>query len=425
MQIYRNILPKTIDCLDAGKILIIKGPRQVGKTTLMKSIIKYLSDNGKTTFYISADEDFSNSIFKTPRHFIAHVETEINLSKGKAYLFIDEFQYINNAGKFLKVLYDKYAPEIQFIVSGSSSLEITKNTEFLTGRKIEFLISRISFTEFVRFHEPGIAEAFSSKSFDYQQWKILYEVHALKLEILFTQYAEYGGYPEIVTTKNYDHKKILMKELFSTYIQKDIIAFLKVTNISAFNNLIKILCSETANLLNKNSLAGTLGISINTLAKYLDILQGTYVCSLLAPFYSNMRKEVSKMQKIFINDNGLRNFILNREIPVYYDINGQDAENLVFGALTNYNNIMPERLFYYRTISKSEIDFIIDHGESKEAIEVKFQSRGCSVPAAIRNFVKKYNTGKIIIVTKNFFKEFDNTLFVPLPLFEFYLNNKI
>ncbi len=419
MQIHRNILPKIISCLDMEKILIIKGPRQVGKTTLMKSIIERLSDKGETTFYISADEDFDNAVFKTPQHFMARVETEISLTQGKAYLFIDEFQYINNAGKFLKVLYDKYTPGIQFIVSGSSSLEINRSTEFLTGRKIEFLISRIYFTEFVRFHESGLAKAFTTKSFDYQKWKILYEVHTSKLEILFAQYAGFGGYPEIVTTKDYGHKKILMKELFSTYIQKDIIAFLKVSNVSAFNNLVKVLCSETANLLNKQSLAGTLGISINTLNKYLDILQGTYVCCLLAPFYSNMRKEVSKMPKIFINDNGLRNFILNREIQVFNDINGQDAENLVFGALSN--QIWPEKLFYYRTISKSEIDFIIDHGESKEAVEVKFQSRACSVPVAMRNFAKKYNTVKFIIITKNVFKESGDTLFLPLPLFEFYL----
>ena len=82
---------------------------------------------------------------------------------------------------------------------------------------------------------------------------------------------------------------------------------------------------------------------------------------------------------------------------------------------------MPERLFYYRTISKSEIDFIVDYGESKEAVEVKFQSRACSIPAAMRNFAKKYNAKKFIIITKNVFKESSNTLFVPLPVFEFYL----
>jgi len=135
--------------------------------------------------------------------------------------------------------------------------------------------------------------------------------------------------------------------LISTYVQKDIIAFLKVENISAFNNLLKVLCANTASLLNKHSLANTLGISINTLNKYLDILEGTYVCQFLPPFYTNARKEVSKMKKIFINDNGLRNFILNRFPETYDGIRGQEAENLAFLALKHHTTA--ESLFYFRT----------------------------------------------------------------------------
>lgn len=110
----------------------------------MDEIQAYLTRQGKTTFYISTDEDFDNSIFKTPQHFMVLLESEIDFSVAKVYVFIDEFQYINDAGRFIKVLHDKYRHKIQFIVSGSSSLEITKNSEFLTGRKIEFPIGHLS-----------------------------------------------------------------------------------------------------------------------------------------------------------------------------------------------------------------------------------------------------------------------------------------
>ncbi len=421
MHIERDVVSEILNCLGIQKILILKGARQVGKTTIMLDIKRRLTGIGKETFYISADEDFDNSIFKTPQHFIARLESETDLSSDTVYVFIDEFQYIKNAGKFIKVLYDKYRHNLQLIVSGSSSLEITKNSEFLTGRKVEFPIHRISFREFLRFKEPGIESVFKKTPFDYRNWKLHYEVHATRLEILFSQFAQFGGYPEILAVEKYDLKKTLLRELISTYIQKDIIAFLKVENVSAFNNLLKVLCAETASLLNKNSLANTLGISINTLNKYLDILEGTYVCHFLSPFYTNARKEVSKMKKIFINDNGLRNFILIRFPETYDGIHGQDAENLAFLALKHH--IAPEAFFYFRTISKSEIDFIVDNGEKKAAIEVKFQNKVSSFPLAMRNFAKRYQTKKFIVVTKRNFEETKDTLYIPLPLFELFLQN--
>jgi len=423
MQITRDIFFTLIKSLDSAKVLILKGARQVGKTTIMDEIQAYLTRQGKTTFYISADEDFDNSIFKTPQHFMARLESEIDFSVAKVYVFIDEFQYINDAGRFIKVLHDKYHHKMQFIISGSSSLEITKNSEFLTGRKIEFPIGRLSFTEVVRYREPGIQKAFAETAYSYDKWKILYEVHKTKLEILFARFAQFGGYPEIVTTEDYDLKKTLIRELFSTYIQKDIIAFLRVENVAAFNSLIKVLCSETANLLNKQSLANTLGIAINTLNKYLDILQGTYVCHFLTPFFVNTRKEVSKMKKIFINDSGLHNFILNRFPATYNDISGQEAENLAFAALRHY--VTEDNLFFYRTISKAEIDFIVDYGQTRDVIEVKFQNKVSGLPVAMRNFTKKYNTQKMILVTKQDFKEEDGRFYIPLPLFEFFLQANI
>lgn len=419
MQIYRDVFDDIISRLNTGKILILKGARQVGKTTIMKAIQSRFAEQGEQTFYIAADEDFDGSIFKTPQHFMARLQSEVPSPDDFVYVFVDEFQYIRNPGRFVKVLHDKHTPRLRFLVSGSSSLEITKNTEFLTGRKIEFTIQRVSFREFARFAKPGIENAFTQAPFDFDRWKLLYEVHAPDLEILFSRYAQFGGYPEIITTQDYEMKKTLLRELVSSYIQKDIIAFLKVGNVAAFNNLLKVLCADTAGLLNRQSLAGTLGIAINTLNKYLDILEGTHVCRFLPPFFENIRKEVSKMRKIFICDSGLRHFILNRFPSDYGDISGQAAENLAFLALKHC--VPDERLFYYRTIGKAEIDFVIDNGDIKDAIEVKFRKKPASVPVAMRNFSERYRTRRQIIVTKDTFEYKDDALFIPLPLFEFYM----
>ena len=423
MQIERTIVAKIQKFMAAEKIIILKGARQVGKTTIMKYLKRQLDLQHKKTFYISADEDFDHSIFKTPQHFISVVESQLCLNDELSYVFIDEFQYIQKAGIFLKVLYDQYASKIQFIVSGSSSLEISKNSEFLTGRKIEFQIFPISFQEYVAYKSPDLARQLLSLPYHYDRWKILYDINQNNLEILFTQFTQFGSYPEILTTPTNEVKKVLLRELFSTYIQKDIIAFLRIENISAFNHLLKILCSEVSHMMNKNSLANALRISINTLNKYLYILEGTYVCAFLSPFHTNVRKEVSKMKKIFFNDNGLRNYLLNR-FPLHYDdIDGQDAENLAYAALRDH--IYQEQLFYFRTLSKSEIDFIVDLGEHKLPIEIKFRKKVTTIPIAMVNFKKNYHTNRFIVVTKNDFSESGENLFIPMPLFEFYLSHEI
>jgi len=129
------------------------------------------------------------------------------------------------------------------------------------------------------------------------------------------------------------------------------------------------------------------------------------------------------MKKIFINDSGLRNFILNRFPATYNDISGQEAENLAFAALRHY--VTEDNLFFYRTISKAEIDFIVDYGQTRDVIEVKFQNKVSGLPVAMRNFTKKYNTQKMILVTKQDFKEEDGRFYIPLPLFEFFLQANI
>jgi len=416
-MIVRDLTRQLIEKIDYGKIIILKGARQTGKTTVLKEIQHFLDKKSKESFYIAADTDFENKIFKSPEHFLVYLNARKDWTD-ELYLLIDEFQYINNAGQFLKILYDKHK-DFKFIVSGSSSLEITKNSEFLTGRKISLLLRRISFYEFLNFKNKKLLNQLMNS--EISEWKINYDVNQTTFESLFAEYSSFGAYPEILTTRNKKKKVDLLNELILTYLQKDVAGFLKVGNTGAFNRLVKILVQESGRLLSKSSLSSVVGISQNTLNHYLDILEGTYVFEFIPPFFTNIRKETSKMKKILVQDFGFSVALNDKIISVYDDFDGWDAETSAGLAI---RNALPEnKLFHYRTISKSEIDFVLKVNDKFVPIEVKFRNK-IKYPIAFENFIRKYESLKPVVITKHFFENDDKVIFIPLPLVECYFRKK-
>lgn len=308
-MIKREIIKEIIPWLGKEKILILKGSRQVGKTTLLKQLEKEINkrDSGSIV-YLSADDFENKPLFESPANLELHLKQFHNFTEEYIYLMIDEFQVINQAGIFLKNIFDKHKDKMQLIVSGSSSLEITKNSEFLTGRAINFNIARINFKEYFDFVNKTETKRINLA--DFKKIELFYQTFSPKLESGINEYLIFGGYPEVITTQNIKDKKIILKSIIKTYIEKDIINFLKVENVSGFNNLIKALSSQIGNLVNVNELSNTVNLASNTLSKYLDILVGTYIFDLVTPFYKNIRSEISKMPKAYILDFGIRNYLL-------------------------------------------------------------------------------------------------------------------
>ncbi|MEW5817140.1 MAG: ATP-binding protein [Spirochaetota bacterium] len=417
--IERDILTAIRPWLGKKKILIIKGARQTGKTTLIKKLQLELTEKGFITSYFALDLEISNPIFSDPKLFIKYIKDQFN--EKYVYIFLDEFQYIQKAGLFLKVVFDALSEGTQFIVSGSSSLEITKSSEFLTGRKIDFSLTTFNFREFLR--------ARSSYNFteDFDLTDIINidefrKVYKDELKNQLTAYLRYGGYPEIVLTDNPEAKKVLLQELIGTYIRKDVSGFLKIENISAFNNLIRILCSQIGNLINKSGLAGSLNINHETVTKYLSILEGTYVFHFLHPFFTNVRKEISKMPKVYMSDVGIKKYTLNEpDQNIFELINAAVIENYVCRSLISKWGT--DRVYYYRTISKAEIDFIVKGEQTLLPIEVKFTGKPPKTQSvSFKNFSSEYPDAvtKIIITRDTFFYNKDQSLFlIPVYLWDF------
>jgi len=388
----------------------------------MKQIEKNLISKWEKTVFLFADDISNENIFSSPDNLIYFLEFKHNLKKliennKKLYLFIDEFQYIKNAWLFLKNIFDKYKSNIQIICSWSSSLEITKNTEFLTWRNIEFYIDRVNYKEFLEYKFNKQLN-FSLENFS--QLKDFYSFYKKDLEKYFFEYISFGWYPEIIISNTVEEKIQILNSIYKNYIEKDIVNFLKIENVRWFNDLIKILSAQVWNLLNKNNISNTIGISRITLDKYLDILKWTFIFNYIPPYYSNIKKELSKMPKVFWEDLGILNFslwqILNLEnlVNIWWIV-----ENFVYRELNHKNSL--NKVYFYQTVSKAEIDFVYEKFNKRiSIIDVKYR-KNVKVPWIFKKFEEKYWNilDKKIIITNNLLKFEDWVYFVPACLFLF------
>ena len=418
MILRENYIEEISNWIGKEKIIILKWARQVWKTTLMKYFFEKLKKEWEQVEFLSADRLLKDDIFETPDDLINFIKSKFVLSsEKKLYLFIDEFQYIKNAGLFLKNIFDEYKSEIQIICSGSSSLEITKNSEFLTWRAISFYIDRVWFKDYFFYKNSDIIK----KTFDLEDFNNIenfYKIYKNNLENNFLEYLNYWWYPEWVITENKRQKERLISEIIKIYIEKDVASFLKIENIRAFNDLIKLLSSNIWELINVSEISNVLNISIETTNKYLDILEWTFIFTRVRPFFRNVRKELSKMPKIFIEDLAIKNYELWEFDWVYNKINiWSEVENFVYNELRK--KIEKEKIYFYRTVSKSEIDFIIEEKYNLYSmIEVKYKSK-VKIPLAFKNFWEKYEVFNKIIITKDLLKYENSIYYIPACIFPF------
>ncbi|PIR12744.1 ATPase [Candidatus Falkowbacteria bacterium CG11_big_fil_rev_8_21_14_0_20_39_10] len=394
--IKRNIFPLILDHLSDKEITVIIGPRQVGKTTLLDQIRIFLiqkqKKDPKLLPYFNLDLTKDLSLFSRQENVINFIKDRRSRSE-KMYLFIDEVQRIANAGKFLKGIYDLKLG-IKIIATGSSSLEIkSKIQEPLTGRKKIFQLMPLNFSEYANFKNPVIYKIAKNKEriseYDSTEWKKL-----------INDFAVYGGYPRVVIEKNVNKKVDILEELHNSYLEKDIVNFLKINKIISFNKLVSLLAAQAGGLLNINQLAKDTAVEAKTLNYYLTVLENTFIIKLIRPFFTNSKKELIKMPKVYFFDSGLRNFSLARFGNLDERVDkGETFENLVASELLKIIK-PPHSLAFWRSLQKAEVDFIIRKGNGKIIpIEVKAQSMDkINISRGYQSFLKKYKPAQAFIV---------------------------
>ena len=388
-MIKRNLYSELIDHLSQKEMSLIIGPRQAGKTTLMEMLKAHLDRSGKRTLFLNLDIEWDRPHFKSQAALLKKIELELGHEAG--YVFIDEIQRKEDAGLFLKGLFDLKLP-YKFIVSGSGSLELKEKIhESLVGRKRLFELSTITFEEFVN-HRT-----------DYRYEKNLADYLAMetdRTQQALSEYMQFGGYPSVVMAAEEREKLRLIDEIYRSVLEKDIAYLLKLDKPDAFSALIKILASQVGQLMNYSELASTLNVSFPTVKKYLWYAQKMFLVELVRPYARNVRKEISKSPVPYFWDLGLRNYSLGLLGHMASPSEaGLVFENLVFLMLKQKLRFKAAKLNFWRTKDKAEVDFVIEAGKDLIPLEVKYKRfRQARVPASLRSFIDKYKPGQAYVI---------------------------
>lgn len=385
-MIKRYLLDDLKDHLSKKEISFIVGPRQAGKTTLMLMLKEYLERKGEKTLFLNLDIEHDKEFFNSQAQLIKKIELE--LGKQKGFVFIDEIQRKEDAGLFLKGIYDMNLP-YKFIVSGSGSVELKEKIhESLVGRKRIFELPTLSFEEFMNFktgyrYEGRLADFFS--------------LEIEKGYELLEEYLNFGGYPRIVLEEKLDEKLKLINEIYQSYIERDISYLLKIRKTEDFSNLVKILAAQIGNLANLSELSSTLGISVKTLKDYLWYLEKTFIIRRISPYFRNIRKEITKSSIFYFYDLGLRNFAFG----IFGSLKemGFIFQNFILNILEEKTANSSAGINFWRTKEKAEIDFVIDSGRYLMPVEVKYKKLAKSeITRALRSFVERYRPEKALVV---------------------------
>ncbi len=389
-KIYKREISREIEkYLYTGDIIVLHGARQVGKTSLLRYFESELKIKKETTYFIDLEDSRYVKILDAGiREFLKLLEEEgvkTQDAKKRAFVFIDEIQYLANPSSFLKLMADHHK-EIKLIVSGSSSFAIKeKFKDSLAGRTVDFDIFNLSFREFLTF-----------KEYTFEDGKVYTARKIDELRGLYRQYVLYGGYPKIVLTPEIEKKEKYLQQIIDTYVKKDIRDLARVKDIEKFNKLLEALAAQSGQMLNVAELSNTTRIAKQTIEKYLFIMENTYILKLLRPFSGNIRSELFKLPKIFFYDTGIMQMLWLKGLQK--EIIGSVFETNIFAELVK--KYSKEVVNYWRTKDKKEIDFILRMKKDVLPIEAKINFEQFK-PAAINYFTQKFGIKKYKVIGLN------------------------
>lgn len=392
MYIERKLEGAILRYLKNPEILAIVGPRQSGKTTLLKKI----QANLKNSIFISFEDINNLSLFE--HNTVGFAEKFFH----HKYIFIDEFQYAKHGGKGLKFLFDTY-PNRKIIISGSSAIDLTiKAIKFLVGRVFVFNLYGLNFEEYLAFRDPALLKIYAAKK-KHLNLKNL-KINSLtidddtnhKLMNLAEDFIIWGGYPRVAIVKSKEEKITILKNIYNTYFLRDIKDTLGLIDDYKLTKLIEALAIQIGQLVNYHELGQISGYDYLTLKKYLNILNKTFICQAIRPFFSNRRKEITKNPKIYFFDAGLRNLITQNFNPLKTrGDKGQLYENFIFTQLIKQDLLIN----YWRDKKQSESDFIIKQGQKLLPIESKSSVNKSHIPKSLANFIKQYRPDSALILS--------------------------
>lgn len=366
-MIKRTIVSRIQSKLGKGKAIIVVGPRQVGKTTLVKSLL-----SGEDYQFFDGDDPTVRDLLDRP-----NTEAIGRLIGNKNIVFIDEGQRIPGIGLTLKIIVDQFKG-VQLWVSGSSSFSLFDElNEPLTGRKWEYELFPISWEEF----EGHIG--------------YLRAEQQLETRLL------YGFYPDVINNPG-DEVEVL-QNLVKSYLYRDVLAYADIRKPEVLDNLVKALALQIGSEVNYNELSQLIGVDRATVIKYIDILEKGYVIFRLRSYSRNVRNEIKKGRKIYFYDNGIRNTIIGNfdELKLRLD-RGALWENFLVSERLKQNQykLTLARPYFWRTTQQQEIDYVEERSQQLYAFEFKWNPRKkAKIP---KTFTNHYGATGMVVNRENF-----------------------
>lgn len=373
IMVYRLIKEQIDKRLYRGKVIIVVGPRQVGKTTLLRMLT---ADYDRKVVVWNCDEP------DVRRKLAEPTSTQLGAETANADLIlIDEAQRVQNIGITLKLLVDNY-PEKQVVVTGSSAIELSNSiNEPLTGRKYEYVMYPFSAEELIR--EFGATE----------------ERRRLERRLI------YGSYPEVVNLEGEERETLT--NLVSSYLYKDIFSFQDVRKPEIIEQLLQALALQVGSEVSFNELGRLLGLTSITIQRYIDLLEKSYVVFHLRSFSRNVRNELKKSRKIYFYDNGVRNALIGDYKPLALrNDTGALWENYVISERMKHNAYSGfyGKSYFWRTQQQQEVDYLEDYDGVLHAYEFKWNP--VRQPRLTDTFAKGYPDHTFFVVTPENYQDF-------------------
>ncbi len=379
MRITRTLEKQVMQMINGKDVIMLTGPRGIGKTTLLKSLCEN-SGRKISSFYVNLEnQNTLQSCNESPLNLFKLIPA-VN---GKKHLvLLDEMQNLNDPAKFIKTIKEKYGEKIGFVAASADEgiiESLISKVDSIKSLKLESL----SFFEFVKTREEKLCSKVPQRWPSEIRGKISGSERS-DLETLFWEYAKFGGYPCVVAEDDYAAKQKRLEELVHLFVDLDL-RRAGVKNISPFYNLMKFLAEKTGEPLNMSELSGLAGITSPTVEAYLRLLSNMGVVSLTLPFTTQKPKELGRMPKCYFCDMGIRNVLLNNfsNIEDRLDRDGY-FENLCFLLLHQRENV--KSLNFWRNQNKQEVDFIINE---TDAVDTRFNAQSFSI-SKYKTFQKFY-----------------------------------
>ncbi|MFT4312699.1 MAG: ATP-binding protein [Candidatus Woesearchaeota archaeon] len=378
-MIQREIYPKLQKLYQKPDILALVGSRRVGKTTLMHLLFEAETRQKE---FLSFDDQEVLSLFQTNIKEFANLYVQPN-----SVLFIDEFQYAKEGGKQLKYLYDTY--DIKVVISGSSSPELTiQSLSYLVGRVFIVTIYPLTFKEFLKYKEKKYLPILKNPT---KQTIPL-------IQSYFEEYLQFGGYPQVVLEKTTSEKIQRLKQIVNTYLLKEIRDILQYKDSVLFERFLKVLALQEGGVLNKSKLSSLLDIHIHKVTEILHVLEQTFIITQLQPYQNTKIKELIKSAKLYFQDSGFRNVLLNNFNTIHQRIDkGVIYEQFILQTLKQSEKSMK----FYNYKNSSEVDFLLDD----LPIEVKSHISAAKIERGFYSYLDKFNPRSAIVFNENIIED--------------------